>query len=104
MTEMVHDFGGNVVPLFTERQKMSFPAIAQMDAYWEALRRGQLIPKRSDVDPRGIEAALEHAFILERIAAGVDATTCCRVSIHGSLRIGAAESKLIASPPSSQVP
>ena len=50
---------------------MSFPAISQVDAYWEALRDGRLMPKRAEVDPRGLESALEFAFILERIAPGV---------------------------------
>ena len=71
MTEMVHDFGGNVVPLFTERQKMSFPAIAQMDAYWEALRDGRAMPERAEVNPRGLEGALEFSFMLEPVAPGV---------------------------------
>ncbi len=43
---------------------MSYPAIAQVDAYWEALRNGRLMPERAEVDPRGLECALEYAFIL----------------------------------------
>ncbi|WP_415183985.1 PAS domain-containing protein [Phaeovulum sp.] len=43
---------------------------AEVRAYWEGLRNGRLVPTRSDVDPRGIERALEHAFLLERIAPG----------------------------------
>ena len=50
---------------------MSFPAIAQVDAYWEGLRAGRLMPARAEVDPRGMEAALEHAFILDYIGRGV---------------------------------
>ncbi len=45
--------------------------VAEMRAYWEALRRGRLVPARSDVDPRGIERALEYAFIIERVAPGM---------------------------------
>lgn len=44
---------------------------AELRGYWEALRRGQDLPCRSDVDPRGIERALPYAFILERVAPGV---------------------------------
>jgi len=44
------------------------PAIAQIDAYWEALRGDREVPLRSEIDPRGIDQALENAFILERIA------------------------------------
>ncbi|MBV1867419.1 MAG: PAS domain-containing protein [Marinosulfonomonas sp.] len=48
-----------------------FPAIAQLEAYWLALRLGDEIPHRADVDPRGLEDVLEYAFVLERIAPGV---------------------------------
>lgn len=44
--------------------------LAEVRAYWEGLRDGRGVPLRSDVDPRGIERALEHAFIIERIAHG----------------------------------
>jgi hypothetical protein len=47
---------------------MRFPAIAEVRASWEALRDGRAAPYRSEVDPRGIERSLEHAFVLERIA------------------------------------
>nr|WP_256388235.1 PAS domain-containing protein [Pseudoruegeria sp. SK021] len=50
---------------------MKHPAMAQVEAYWEGLRGGRPIPFRSEIDPRGIDRALEHAFILERIAPGV---------------------------------
>ena len=38
--------------------------------HWESLRINGNVPARSDVQPRGIRAALDHAFILERIAPG----------------------------------
>lgn len=44
--------------------------IAGMRAYWDSLRQGRAIPNRSDVEPQGIRAALDYAFILERIAPG----------------------------------
>ncbi len=50
---------------------MSFPAIAQVDAYWEGLRAGRLMPARAEVDPRGLDTALEYAFILDYIGRGV---------------------------------
>ncbi|WP_120504924.1 PAS domain-containing protein [Sulfitobacter mediterraneus] len=58
---------------------MGFAPIAQVEAYWEALRAGRLLPKRSEVDPRGLETSLENAFILERIAPGI-----ARIRIAGS--------------------
>jgi len=69
--ELMHGTGDNVVSLFCGHDPMSFPAIAQVDAYWEGLRAGRLMPARAEVDPRGLESALEFAFILEHIAPGV---------------------------------
>lgn len=60
--------GNRVVSLRGYRQDMRFPPIAEVRAYWEALRDGRAAPFRSEVDPRGIERSLEHAFVLERIA------------------------------------
>ncbi|GGH47640.1 PAS domain-containing protein [Frigidibacter albus] len=48
-----------------------FQVTAEMRGYWEGLRGGRGVPLRSAVDPRGIERALEHAFILERIAPSI---------------------------------
>lgn len=50
--------------------------LSLVDAYWHALKGSQIVPSRSDVDPRGIEAALSYSFIIERIAPG-----------HGRIRI-----------------
>lgn len=51
---------------------VSSQAIEQVRAYWQALH-GETgdVPYRSAIDPRGIENALECAFVLERIAPGV---------------------------------
>ena len=64
-------FGGKIVPFSEVRKDMGFPAISEVRAYWEALRNGRKVPLRSEIDPRGIERALEYAFILERIAPNV---------------------------------
>jgi len=56
------------------------PVLAQVHAYWDALRGGRAVPLRSEVDPRGIEAALEFTFILERLAPQVS-----RFRIAGSV-------------------
>lgn len=48
-------------------------------AYWQQMRRGADVPRRSDIDPRGIEALLPNAFIAERIAPGL-----ARLRIAGS--------------------
>ncbi|MFG6561958.1 PAS domain-containing protein [Sulfitobacter sp. 1A15299] len=53
------------------RTHVGYGPLAQVEAYWEALRGNRLMPRRSDIDPRGIEQALQYAFILERVAVGV---------------------------------
>ncbi|MDO9637668.1 MAG: PAS domain-containing protein [Pseudotabrizicola sp.] len=45
--------------------------IAGLRAYWEALRSGDHLPRRDRVDPRGLADALEHSFLIERIAPGI---------------------------------
>jgi hypothetical protein len=59
---------GTVVPFSGLRKDMRFPAISEVRAYWEALRKGRTAPLRSEINPRGIERALENAFVLERVA------------------------------------
>ncbi len=69
MRDNGHDFETNSVIGFCMRAfDMKHPAIAQIDAYWEALRGDRQVPLRAEIDPRGIDQALEYAFILERIA------------------------------------
>jgi hypothetical protein len=63
--------GSNIVSLTPARTGMRFPAVAQVEAYWEGLRDGRLMPARSEIDPRGIADALEFAFVLELIAPGL---------------------------------
>ncbi len=63
------DFCDDSVVSFSQmKTDMRFPSISVVRAYWEALRNGRDVPHRSEIDPRGIKAALEHTFILERIA------------------------------------
>jgi hypothetical protein len=45
--------------------------IAEVRGYWEALREGEQLPRRDRIDPRGIAGALEHSFLVERLAPGV---------------------------------
>ncbi|MFC5737532.1 PAS domain-containing protein [Sinirhodobacter huangdaonensis] len=56
---------------FGAQAGLGMQVASELRAYWEALRRGRLVPARADVDPRGIERALEYAFILERVAPGI---------------------------------
>ncbi len=39
--------------------------------YWQSMRHGTDVPRRSEIDPRGIEALLANAFIAEKIAPGL---------------------------------
>ncbi|WP_415402988.1 PAS domain-containing protein [Tateyamaria sp. SN3-11] len=58
---------------------IGYSALSQVEAYWDGLRGARLMPKRSEIDPRGIESALEYTFVLERIAPGM-----ARIRIAGS--------------------
>jgi hypothetical protein len=44
--------------------------IKMVEAYWEGLRNGRLMPNRGEVQARGLGAAMDNAFILERVANG----------------------------------
>ena len=52
------------------RTAPGFSALALVETYWDALRGKALLPDRADIDPRGIETALEYAFIAERTSRG----------------------------------
>jgi len=69
----------NIVAMTEFRADVGYTAISQVEAYWEGLRGMRLMPKRSEIDPRGIESALEYTFVLERIAPGM-----ARIRIAGS--------------------
>lgn len=63
---------GNVVPMTPNGETTNPRSLLwQLEAYWAALPRIGLVPRRSDVDPRGIERILPDAVILERVAPGV---------------------------------
>lgn len=56
----------------------AFAAVArQLERYWRELRGARAVPDRADVVGNNIDAALPHAFILDRVAKGV-----------GRLRVG----------------
>lgn len=62
---------GEVVAFGRTRSTLRQPAINQVHAYWQALRSGHGLPRRSEIDPRGIAYALPHVCILERVAPAV---------------------------------
>ncbi|MEE9389492.1 MAG: PAS domain-containing protein [Paracoccaceae bacterium] len=76
---IIRSIGSNIVKLSRiQPKKTVFAAISQVEAYWDGLSEGTSLPKRSDVDPRALESALDYAFVLERIAPGI-----CRFRIAG---------------------
>lgn len=60
-----------VVAMDRFRTRSNVSPLRQAEAYWSALRRGDDIPSRSQVDPRGLENILSQTFILERVAPGI---------------------------------
>ncbi len=63
--------GAGIVALQRGRAGRRGAVMQELRAYWEALRDGGSVPFRRQIDPRGIERVLEHAFLAERIAPGV---------------------------------
>ena len=53
-------------------------AVADVEAYWDRVRAGRLVPSRSEIDPSGLRSHLAHVFVVERIASGL-----ARVRIAG---------------------
>jgi hypothetical protein len=73
----------HTVVTMTDLQPHSvYAPLAVVEAYWEALRAGREMPKRAEIDPRGIESALEFAFILERVAPGVARMRIAGTHLH----------------------
>jgi len=45
--------------------------LAEVRAYWEALRQDGGIPARSELDPRGLSTVLDRVFLAERLGTGL---------------------------------
>lgn len=58
-------FGNGHVKVSDAQMSLRFPAAAEVETYWQALRARHYVPRRADLDPRGILSALSKAFILE---------------------------------------
>lgn len=54
-----------------ENDGPGYGLLQEVRAYWEALRPSGGLPERASIDPRGLERALEHVFLVERIAPGL---------------------------------
>ena len=74
-----------------ERQR--FAAVREVRAYWTALRDDQDLPRREQINPRGMAGALHRVFMAERIApglarfrlAGMDINTLMGMDVRGML-------------------
>lgn len=73
------DGGGSILPFRIGHGAQHDAALAKIEGYWTEVRRGRLVPSRSEIDPRGLSNVLGHAFILERVSTGL-----ARVRIAGS--------------------
>ena len=60
---------GNVLSL-DDRTRAS-GKIDRIEGYWNKMRGKRLVPSRCEIDPRGLDGVLGHAFILERITGGL---------------------------------
>ncbi len=64
------------------RKAQDFAILAQVRAYWEGLRHGGALPRRDEIDPRGIAGALESTFLLERVAPGIARFRLAGMQLH----------------------
>lgn len=65
------------------------PTLQSLEQYWRALRHAQRIPSRNDIEPSQIDAALPHAFILQRVAPGVARMRVAGQRLHDLLQMDA---------------
>ena len=69
-------------PADTDNAAIHFAMLAEVRAYWEGLRHAGDLPRREDIDPRGIAGALENTFLLERVAPGVARFRLAGMQLH----------------------
>ena len=62
---------GDVVSLGTQAKAIKGKDIENLRRYWQSMRKNGDVPRRSDIDPRGIDTLLENALIAEKIAPGL---------------------------------
>ena len=66
----------------TEAGINRFGTLAEVRGYWEGLRKATDLPRRDEIDPRGIVGALENTFLLERVAPGVARFRLAGMQLH----------------------
>lgn len=60
--------GPDVVSMTEREREKRREALAAVERYWQSLCGSHEVPLRSQIDPRGMQNALEFAFLAERIA------------------------------------
>ncbi len=60
-----------IVQLSKYQTSENFHLLNEVESYWEALREDSTVPHRQDIDPRGLERALDNIFYVEKLGAGV---------------------------------
>ncbi len=68
----------NVIDLGGKRAELGPRELRQVEAYWEGLREGRLLPDRAELDPRGLTPLIRNCILLDRIAPGL-----ARIRISG---------------------
>ena len=69
MAEHADESETNIVDL-AARRPLAPESLRVVDAYWNALADGRLMPKRSEIDPTGIADVLDRVFLIEQVAPG----------------------------------
>lgn len=73
----------------TDKPGADNETLRNLEAYWQTLRNAQRIPSRNDIEPRQIDDALPHAFILQRVAPGVARMRVAGQQLHDLLKMDA---------------
>lgn len=60
--------GQDIVSMSDREKAKRMAPLRQIEAYWHGLCGTEQVPLRSQIDPRGMENALENAFLMEKIA------------------------------------
>jgi hypothetical protein len=61
----------NILSMIRKKTVSPMPSLDKIEQYWNLVRSNRLVPSRAEIDPRGLEGVLSHAFILERITGGL---------------------------------
>ncbi len=60
--------GRDIVQMSERDKNRRLAPLRNVESYWLGLCQDNQVPLRSQIDPRGMENALEYAFLMERIA------------------------------------